>query len=166
MEAPTFSSPDYSKEFHIFSFASNDTLAAILMQADEEGSEHLVAFFSKTLRDVELKYDIMEKQAYALIKFLKAFRIYILHFKVIAYVPSASIKEVLTQPDAHGRRAKWNAKLIEFSIEFQPTKLVKGQGLARLMAEENCRMLDMDFISMILEKGEAVEEIVEPGKNQ
>jgi hypothetical protein len=39
-------------------------------------SEHPVAFFSKTQRDVELRYDIIEKQAYALIKSLKAFRIY------------------------------------------------------------------------------------------
>jgi hypothetical protein len=135
MEAPTLISPDYSKEFHIFSFASEDTLAAVLLQKDEEGSEHPVAFFSKTLRDAELRYDIIEKQAYALIKSLKAFRIYILHSKVIAYVPSASIKDVLTQPDVDGRRAKWIAKLIEFNIELKPTKLVRGQGLAKLMAE-------------------------------
>ena len=45
MEAPTLIGPDYSKEFHIFSFASKDTIAAVLLQADEEGSEHPVAFF-------------------------------------------------------------------------------------------------------------------------
>ena len=106
MEAPTLISPDYSKEFHIFSIASGDTLAAMLLQKDDEGLEHLVAFFNKTLRDAELKYDIIEKHAYALIKSLKDFRIYILHSKVIAYVPSASVKDVLTQPDVDGRRAK------------------------------------------------------------
>ena len=126
MEAPTLISPDYSKEFHIFSFASEDTLAAVLLQADEEGSEHPMAFFSKTLRDAKLRYDIIEKQAYALIKSLKAFRDYILHSKVIAYVPSASIKDVLTQPDADGIRAKWIAKLIEFNIELKLTKLLRG----------------------------------------
>jgi len=126
MEALTLISPDYSKEFHIFSFASEDTLATILSQADEEGAEHPVEFFSKTLRNVEIRYDIIEKQAYALIKSLKAFRIYILHSKIIAYVPSASIKDVLTQPDVDGRRTRWIAKLIEFNIELKPTKLVKG----------------------------------------
>jgi len=88
MEVPTLISPYYSKEFHIFSFVSRDTLAAVLFKKDDEGSKHPVAFFNKTLRDVELRYDIIEKQAYALIKSLKAFRIYILHSKVIAYVPS------------------------------------------------------------------------------
>ena len=97
---------------------------------------------------------------------MKSFRIYILHSRVIEYVPFASIKDVLTQPDANGRRAKWIAKLIEFNIELKPTKLVRGQGLARLMAKENCRMLDMDFISMISEKGLATEETTKLGKNQ
>ena len=61
MEAPILISLDYSKEFHLFSLASEDTLAAVLLQADEEGSEHPMAFCSKTLRDTELKYDIIEK---------------------------------------------------------------------------------------------------------
>jgi len=73
MEAPTLVSPDYTKEFYIFSFASYDTLATILLQKNDEGIEHPVAFFNKTLRDVELRYDLIGKQAYALIKSLKAF---------------------------------------------------------------------------------------------
>jgi len=123
MEAPTLISPDYGKEFHIFSFASGDTLAAVLLQKDDEDSKHPVAFFSKTLRDAKLRYDIIEKHAYVLIKSLKYFRIYILHSKVIEYVPSASVKHVVKQPDVDGRRAKWIAKLIEFNIELKPTKL-------------------------------------------
>lgn len=100
-------------------------LVAVLLQKNDEGIEHPVAFFSKTLRDVELRYELIEKQAYALIKYLKAFRIYILHSKVIAYVPSALVKDILTQPDINGKREKWIAKFIEFDIEVKPTKLFK-----------------------------------------
>ena len=78
------------------------------------------------LRDGELKYDIMEKQAYALIKALKDFRIYILHSHVVAYVPSSVVKTILTQPDPKGRRPKWIAVLLEYDIEIKPTKLIKG----------------------------------------
>lgn len=60
MEAPTLISLDYNKEFHIFSFASEDTIATVLLQVDEEGSKHPVAFFSKNLRDAKLRYDIIE----------------------------------------------------------------------------------------------------------
>jgi len=38
MEAPTLISPNYSKEFHVFSFSSEDTITTALLQQDEEGS--------------------------------------------------------------------------------------------------------------------------------
>ena len=73
---------------------------------------------------------------------------YILHAKVLAYVPSAAVKDVLTQPDIDGKRAKWISKLFEFDIEVNPTKLVKCQGLAKIMAEENYDLLRMNFIGI------------------
>jgi hypothetical protein len=79
----------------------------------------------------------MEKQAYALVKALKAFRVYVLHSKIIAYVPSASVKDILIQPDIDGKRSKWISKILEFDLEIKPTKLVKGQGLAKLLVESN-----------------------------
>jgi hypothetical protein len=61
IESPILISPDYSKTFYVFSFASYDTLAVVLLQKDEENFDHPVAFFSKTLRDDELRYDPIEK---------------------------------------------------------------------------------------------------------
>jgi hypothetical protein len=89
----------------------------------------------------------MEKQAYSLVKSLKAFRVYVLHSKIIAYVPSASVKDILIQPDIDGRRGKWITKILEFDLEIKPTKLINGQGLAKLMAESNCKALGIDFIN-------------------
>jgi hypothetical protein len=42
-------SPDYSKEFFIFSFTSEETIVAVLLQKNEEGHEQPIAFFSKSL---------------------------------------------------------------------------------------------------------------------
>jgi hypothetical protein len=64
-------------------------VAVVLLQKNVEGLEQPISFFNRALRDAEVKYDIMEKQAYALVKSLKVFRIYVLHSRVIAYVPSA-----------------------------------------------------------------------------
>jgi hypothetical protein len=102
-EAPVLASPDYLKDFLIFSFASEHTIAAVLLQKDDEGFERPIAFFSKSLRDAELKYDIIEKQAYAMVKALKAFRTYVLHSKIIAYVPTSAVKDILVQPDSDGK---------------------------------------------------------------
>jgi hypothetical protein len=59
-EAPMLASLDYSKEFLIFFFASDNTIETILLQRNEEKKEQPIAFFSKSLRDSELKYNIME----------------------------------------------------------------------------------------------------------
>jgi hypothetical protein len=140
-EAPVLASHDYLKDFLIFSFTSEHTLAMVLLQKNEEGFEQPIAFFSKSLRDVELRYDIMEKKAYAMVKALKAFRTYVLHSKVIAYVPTNSTKDILVQSDSDGKRGRWLAKIQEFDLEIKPTRLVKGQGLEKLLAESNFRAL-------------------------
>ena len=70
-------------------------------------------------------------------KALKEFRVYILHSHPIVFVPSAAIKDILTQVEPDGRRAKWISTLLEYDIEIKPTKLVKGQGLTKLMAQSN-----------------------------
>jgi hypothetical protein len=59
-KAPVFINPNYSKDFLIFSFASWDTVAIFLLQKNVEGLEQPISFFSRALRDAEVKYDIME----------------------------------------------------------------------------------------------------------
>jgi hypothetical protein len=94
-EAPVLISPNYSKEFLIFSFTSSYTLVVVLLQRNAKGLEKPISFFNRALRDAEMIYDIMEKQSYALVKALKALRICIFHSKIIAYVPSVSVKKIL-----------------------------------------------------------------------
>jgi hypothetical protein len=97
-EAPVLASPDYTKEFLIFSFTSEHIVGAILLQKNEKGFEQPISFFSKILRDAELIYDILENQAYTIVKALKSFKICIFHSKIISYVPTNAIKDILVQP--------------------------------------------------------------------
>ena len=89
----------------------------------------------------------MENQSYELIKSLKNFRVYILHSHIIAYVPNNVIKNILTWPDPEGKRSKWIALLLEYDLETNPMKLVKGQGLDKLMTYSNCEYPKINFIS-------------------
>jgi len=70
-QAPVLISPDFGKPFQLFSFASYHTVAAVLLQKNNDGYEQPISFFSKSLQNAELKYDIIEKQAYALVKAVK-----------------------------------------------------------------------------------------------
>jgi hypothetical protein len=139
-------------------------VATVLLQKNEEGFEKPIAFFSKSLRDAKLRYDIMEKQVYAMVKALKAFRTYVIHSKVIAYVPTSSVKDILVQPDNNGKRGRWLAKIQEFDLEVKPTKLVKGQGLVKLLAESNFKALRMNNLNGYegcVDMNELDEQIVE-----
>jgi len=86
----------------------------------------------------------MEKQAYPLVKAIKDFRVYILYSHVIAYVPHVAVKDILTQDGLESKRGKWIASILEYDIEIKPTKLIKGQGLAKLMSETNFQALDIN----------------------
>jgi len=48
--------------------------------------------------------------------------------------------------------------MIEFNMELKPTKLVRVQGLAKLLAEENCGSLDVDFLCTMAENGQVEKE--------
>jgi len=70
-----------------------------------------------------------------------------LHTKVIAYVPSSSVKYVLIQPDIDGKISKWIAKMIEFDIEIKPIKLVRGQGLANCLLKTIANYLGLILLA-------------------
>jgi hypothetical protein len=100
-------SSDYSWDFIIFSFASEDTIVGVLLQKNKYDCEQPIAFMRKTLRDVEVKYSIIKKQAYSLVKYLKHFRSYVGYNKIKSYFPYLIIKDVLSQQDFLGIRWKW-----------------------------------------------------------
>ena len=96
-KAPLLVSPYYSKDFKIFSFASEDTIAGVLLQTNDQSHDQPIAYMSRALQDSYLKYHTVEKQAYTLVKFLNHFRTFIGYSKVIGYVPNSMVKDVLSQ---------------------------------------------------------------------
>jgi len=83
-----------------------------------------------------------------LIKALKYFRVYIIHSHIVAYVPSVEVKDILTQPDPEGRRAKWIIVLLEYDLEIKHTKIIKCQGLAKLMTQAGVEDIDINFLDI------------------
>jgi hypothetical protein len=74
----------------------------VLLHKNEENQEKHITFYSRSLRDAEIRYNNLEKKACALVKALKAYRDYILHSKMFSYVPNNAIKDILTQLDSEG----------------------------------------------------------------
>jgi hypothetical protein len=99
-----------------------------------------ISFMSKTLHDYELRYSELEKEALSLVKTVAHFRTYILNSHAIAYVPSSPMKMLLNQKLREGKWLNWLEKIQEYEIEIKPLKVFKGQGLCKLI--ENNDSLD------------------------
>ena len=76
--APSLKIPNFDKDFILYTFASDDSLAAVLTQKEDGGDEFPLAFMRTSLQGVELNYPAIDKQAYAVFKAVKQFRPYIL----------------------------------------------------------------------------------------
>jgi hypothetical protein len=50
-EAPILISPDYTKDFQIFSFASKETTAGVLLQKNDQGHDQPIAYMSRALQN-------------------------------------------------------------------------------------------------------------------
>jgi hypothetical protein len=68
---PSLRSPDFSKDFLLYTFASEHSLATSLMQKDEQGDKYHVSFMSTGLQGTELNYPLIEKQAFFVHKAIK-----------------------------------------------------------------------------------------------
>jgi hypothetical protein len=128
-QAPVLRIHDFSKDFFLYTFASNQSLAAILTQKDDDKNEGPVSFMSTDLQGAEVNYPAIDKQAYVVYKEVKHFRSYVLknHTKVI--IPHPTVRSLFTQEDMGERRGNWMVVVHEFDLDIKPAKIVKLIGL-------------------------------------
>jgi hypothetical protein len=161
--SPTLASPDYACDFQIFSFASDQTIAYVLLQKNTDGHEQLIAYMSRSLQGSELKYKPMEKHAYAMVKGLAHFRPYFWNSHIVAYVPCPEVKDILAQKECSGNKGLWVTKIQEYDLEVKIAKIVKGQGLAALMTKKDLEpevINQVNFISNDLQVSDWYRDII------
>jgi len=100
-EALVLYSPNFSKDFLLYTFYFNTSLASILTQKDELNIKRPISFMSASLQGPELNYPTMEKQMYKVVKHLKP---YLLKNCCVIFVPRPVIKSFLVQQDLRERR--------------------------------------------------------------
>ena len=133
IEAPSLTTHDFLKTFVLYTFSSDTSYAAVLTQLNDQNIEAPISFFSSNLQGAELNYLAMEKQAYVVFKALKHFRPFLLktHTKII--LPYSAVRQLLIQREVGEKRENWVTTLQEYDVEIHPAKIVKGQGLCRML---------------------------------
>ena len=133
--ASSLKSPNFKNDFILYAFASDDSLAIVLTQKEDGGDEYPISFMITGLQGAALNYPAVDKQAYAIFKAVKQFRLYILKNRMKVIVPHPAARSLFVQKELGERRGNWVTSLQEYDLEFKPTSILRGQGLCKLMVE-------------------------------
>ena len=137
--APVLKVPDWSKDWILDCDASNNAVGSILSQKDNHEEEHPVYYYSRLLNPAERNYSTTDRECLAVITAVKKFRVYILGKEVLIRTDHGAVRQLLQQPEATGRRARWMAILSEFdfSLRHRPgTQHGNADAMSRLLTRE------------------------------
>jgi len=71
MKGPILIFPDFKKDFILMTDASGQAIGAVLGQEGDDGEEHVIAYFSKTLNRAQRNYSVTEKEGLTIVEAVK-----------------------------------------------------------------------------------------------
>ena len=123
--------PDFTKEFHVYTDASDRQLGAVIMQDDKP-----LAFYSRKLNGAQRRYTTGEQELLSIVETLKEYRNILLGQKVIVHTDHQNILYNKLSTD---RVVRWRLLLEEFGPEFKHVNgkdNVIADALSRLNTDE------------------------------
>ena len=118
---PVLKQPQLDQQFKVEVDASWYVIGAILMQRDEKGKRHPIAYFSSTLNEAEWNYNIYTLELYAIVQALRHWRPFLAGspHKVIVHTDHANL-QYWKEPQKINRRIAWEVvELSEYNIKLK-----------------------------------------------
>ena len=117
--APVLAFPDYELPFTMCTDASSLGLGAVLMQPDERGKNHVIAYASRVLNAAESNYSTTELETLAVVWALRHYRDIVLGYDITVYTDHAAVCEIFKTKNLTGKIARWYCTIQEFSPRFK-----------------------------------------------
>ncbi|MCP3666838.1 MAG: DDE-type integrase/transposase/recombinase, partial [Gammaproteobacteria bacterium] len=134
--APVLKYPDFSREFRIYSDASEVALGGVLCQLNDDNFEQPISYFSRTLVSAERRYSNTEREILAVCDSLKFFRPYIYGGTVTCFTDHDAVIKLMRAENPSQRLAKWQFTLmgeVDWSVRYiQGDKNVVADCLSRI----------------------------------
>jgi ribonuclease HI len=112
--------------------------AVIIVERTEEGHalpvQRPVYYISEVLSETKARYPHVRKLLYAVVLARRKLRHYF-EAHPVTVVSSFPLGEIIRNPDAAGRIAKWSVELMGERLAYAPRKAIKSQILADFVAE-------------------------------
>ena len=121
MSEPVLKQPQLEQQFKVEVDASGYAIGAVLMQRDEKGKRHPVAYFSSTLNKAEQNYDIYTLELYTIIRALRHWRPFLAGspHEVIVHTDHANLQYWKEPQKINRRIAREVVELSKYNIKLK-----------------------------------------------
>ena len=118
---PVLKQPQLEQPFEVEVDASGYAIGAVLMQRDEKGKRHPVAYFSSTLNEAERNYDIYTLELYAIVRALRHWRPFLAGspHEIIVHTDHANLQYWKEPQKINRRIAREVVELSEYNIKLK-----------------------------------------------
>ena len=131
---PVLAFPQFDREFLLATDASDSAIGAVLSQVDDNGTEKVIAYWSRQLTKAERNYSTIEREALAIVKAVKEFYPYLYGHDFILQTDHQPLVHMNNLRDVGGRVTRWSMFLqqFRFTVRHKAGKLNgNADGLSR-----------------------------------
>jgi ribonuclease HI len=131
--------PQGGQPLYLYAAATTKVVSAVIVvERTEEGHslpvQRLVYYISEVLSETKARYPQIQKLLYALVLARRNLQHYF-EAHPVTVVSSFLLGEIIRNPDAAGRIAKWSVELMGETLSCAPRKAIKSQILVDFVVE-------------------------------
>ncbi|KAM1850244.1 hypothetical protein ACFX13_014460 [Malus domestica] len=133
--SPVLVPPRRGKPLKLYISVVEESISCLLTQDNNARREQAIFYLSRNLNQPEINYSAIENLCLTVFFTASKLRHYMLPSVTQAIAQTDVIRYMLTRPIVKGRIGKWTMALSEFSLQYVPQKVDKGQALVDFLAQ-------------------------------
>lgn len=114
---PVLVPPRHDRDYIIMSDATDKTVASLLIQEDDDGTQRNVAYFSRKLLPNERNWSVLEKEAYGILLSVLKWHQWVYGHKILALTDHRALEFLDSTAQHNSRIARWKIILGNYIIE-------------------------------------------------